>query len=204
MFEVHIGDLAELYVLGELNPSERASVEAHIATCIQCLRHVGEAEETLLALERGDLAEPTPEFLDRRMRFSAPPVRRYAAFALATAAGLVLGMLTMLPAMLRPHDQPALVAMVNSHFNHAQFAPVGNVAAPAAKVIYARDKSWLFIVANGSQRYSVYAVTPTGATRLGELQPEGSSSTLYVDHPVAAASVELRDGTVVIERAQVR
>ena len=204
MFDLHIGDLAELYVLGELEPSERAAVDAHIATCMQCLRRVGEAEETLLALERGDVAEPTPELLDRRMRFGAPPVRRYAAFALAAAAGLVLGILTMLPAVLRPHDQPALVAMVNSHFVHAQFAPVSSQSVPAAKVIYAHDKSWLFIIANGSERYSVYAISPTGAVRLGELHPEGSSSTLYVDHPVTAASVELRDGTIVIERAQVR
>ncbi len=204
MFELHVGDLAELYVLGELDPSERAAVEAHIASCVQCLRRVGEAEETLLALERGDLAEPTPEFLDRRMRFAAPPVQRYATLALAVAAGLVLGILTMLPAVLRPHDQPALVAMVNSHFNHAQFAPVAAQSAPGAKVIFARDKSWLFIVANGSERYAVYAIAPTGATRLGELHPEGSSSTLYIDHPVTAVSVELRDGATVLERAALR
>ncbi len=204
MFERHIGDLAELYVLGELDPSERRAVEAHIASCAQCLRHVGEAEETLLALECGDVAEPTPEFLDRRMRFAAPPLRRYAALALAVAAGLVLGILTMLPAMLAPHDQPELVAMVNSHFNHAQFAPVGSANAPAAKVIFARDRSWLYVIADGSEHYSVFTVDARGATHLGELQPSGSSSTLFVKTPFGAGVIELRDGKTVLAHAQVR
>ncbi|MGB8796311.1 MAG: zf-HC2 domain-containing protein [Candidatus Aquilonibacter sp.] len=204
MFELHIGDLAELYALGELDASERAAVEAHIATCMQCLRHVGEAEETLLALERGDLAQPTPELLDRRTRFAAPPVRRYATLALAAAAGLVLGILTMLPAMLRSHDQPALVAMVNSHFNHAQFVPVGKIAAPSAKVIYAHDRSWLFILVTGSERYDVYATGAAGAIRLGTLQSQGSTSSLYVAHAPAASEVELRDGSTVVERAALR
>ncbi len=204
MFELHIGDLAELYVLGTLDEGERAGVEAHIATCMQCLRRVGEAEETLLALERGDLAEPTPELLDRRMRFGAPPVRRYATLALAAAAGLVLGILTMLPAILRPNDQPALVAMINSHFNHVQFAPIGGSIAPPAKVIFARDRSWLFIVANGSEHYAVYAVNGSAARRLGDLQSQGSTSSLFVEHTPPADAVELRDGETVVERAALR
>jgi hypothetical protein len=205
MFELHIGELAELYVLGELDPSERDAVEAHIASCMQCLRRVGEAEETLLALERGALVEPTPELLDRRMRFAAKPVRRYATFALAAAAGLVLGILTMLPGYFRPQaPQAALVAMIHSHFNHAQFAAVGSANAPPAKVIYARDRSWLFIVADGSQRYAVYAINGSASTRLGDLQPQGATSTLYVVHAPAANAVELREGSTIVERAALR
>ncbi len=206
MFELHIGDLAELYVLGELDERERAAVEAHIASCMQCLRHVGEAEETLLALERGDLAEPTPELLDRRMRFGAPPrVRRYAGFALAAAAGLVLGLLTMVPGYLRTQEtQHALVAMIANHFNHAQFAPIGSTVAPPAKVIYARDRSWLFIVANGSEHYAVYAVNGSAARRLGDLQSQGSTSSLFVEHAPAADALELRDGDTILERAALR
>ena len=205
MFEVHIGDLAELYVLGTLDAGEHAAVEAHIATCMQCLRRVGEAEETLLALERGDLAEPTPEFLDRRMRFGAPPARRYAALALAAAAGLVLGILTTLPGYFRPQaSQDALLAMIHSHFNHAQFVPAGSPRAPSAKVVYAHDRSWLFVLADGSERYAVYAINGTASTRLGDLQPEGSTSSLYVAHVPAADAVELRDGETVVERAAFR
>jgi anti-sigma factor RsiW len=204
MSEQHIGELAELYVLGDLEPGERSAVEVHIASCMQCLRQVGEAEETLLALERGSLAEPTPAFLDRQMRFAAPR-RRYAALALAAAAGLVLGILTMLPGYFRPQaPQAALVAMIHSHFNHAQFAVVGSANAPAAKVIYARDRSWLFVVADGSQRYAVYAINGPASTRLGDLQVQGATSTLYVAHAPAADAVELRDGSTVVERAALR
>ena len=205
MFELHIGDLAELYVLGELEVNERAAVEAHISSCMQCLRRVGEAEETLLALERGALAQPTPELLDRRMRFGATPARRYAAVALAAAAGLVLGILTMLPVTFRSQaQQPVLVAMIHSHFNHAQFAAVGSTNAPAAKVIFARDRSWLFVVADGSQRFAVYAINGSAATRLGDLQPQGSTSSLYVAHAPTADAVELREGTRIVERAPLR
>lgn len=204
MFEMHIGDLAELYVLGELDSSERAAVETHIASCAQCLRRVGEAEETLLALERGKLAQPAPEWLDLRMHVHASPRRRFSALALAAAAGLVLGILTMLPGFFRAQGPPqaALVAMINSHFNHAQFAGAPN--APSAKVIYARDRSWLFILANGSERYAVYAINGAASTRLGDLQPQGSTSSLYVAHLPAADAVELRDGATVIERAALR
>ena len=205
MFDVHIGELAELYAVGALDASERAAVDAHIAACMPCLRRVGEAEETLLALERGELAEPTPQELDARMRFHAPRARRYAALAMAAAAGLAIGILTMLPGYLRPQvPQDALVAMIDSHFNHAQFAPVATHGATGAKVIYARDRSWLFILADGSERYSVYAVNGGVATRLGELHPQGPTSSLYVAHAPMADAIELRDGAQVIERAALR
>src|SRR6202050_2728485 len=139
------------------------------------------------------------------MLFVAPP-RRYASYALAAAAGLVLGILTMLPGYLRPAGPPQapLLAMINSHFNHAQFAAVGSTKAPGAKVIYARDRSWLYILADGSEHYAVYAINGTASTRLGDLQPGGSTSALYVARAPAANAVELRDGATVVERAALR
>jgi hypothetical protein len=208
MLDPHIGDLAELYVLGDLDASDVATLEEHIAVCEACLRRVGEAEETVLALERGERAEIGPGMFERRLLLPVQPSPRSFVRVAVTAAcaGLVLGILaTFLSLTLRPNDtQRALVAMVGSHFNHAQFAPVGSQNAPAAKVIYARDKSWLFIIANGSERYGVYAVSPAGATLLGNLQPQGTSSTLYVDHPVAPTHIELRNGTTVLARAALR
>jgi hypothetical protein len=207
MLDPHIGDLAELYVLGDLDASDVIALEEHIVVCAPCLRRVGEAEETVLALERGDTAAIVPRMLERRLLLPVQQRRSFVRVAVTAAcAGLVLGILvTFLSLALRPNDtQRALVAMVGSHFNHAQFAPVAPRSAPPAKVIYARDKSWLFIVADGSARYSVYAVSPAGETLLGNLHPEGSSSTLYVDHPVAPGTIELRDGATVLERAAVR
>jgi hypothetical protein len=203
----HIGDRAELYVLGDLDASEVALLEEHITTCAACLRRVGEAEETMLALERAGAAKIAPEMLERRLPLTVQRQRSFARVGITAAcAGLVLGILvTFLSFALRPNDtQRALVAMVGSHFSHAQFAPVGSRSAPPAKVIYARDKSWLFIVADGSARYSVYAVSPVGATLLGNLHPQGTSSTLYVDHPGTPVTIELRDGATVLERATVR
>ena len=82
---------------------------------------------------------------------------------------------------------------------------VGSTNAPAAKVIFARDRSWLFVVADGSQRYTVYAINGSAATRLGELQPQGSTSSLYVAHAPTADAVELREGsTSDRERAPLR
>ncbi|MBV8355632.1 MAG: zf-HC2 domain-containing protein, partial [Candidatus Eremiobacteraeota bacterium] len=47
---VHPTDDLELYALGDLEASERSTIEAHLAQCATCRRAVGEAEETLAAL----------------------------------------------------------------------------------------------------------------------------------------------------------
>jgi hypothetical protein len=202
----HIGELAELYVLGDLDANDVALLEAHIATCAACLRRVGEAEETVLALERGDAAAVVPAMLERRLEL--PQRRRlpFVSIASAAAAGLVIGILaTLLAFSFRSNDtQRALVAMVGSHFNHAQFAPVGSQRAVPAKVIYARDRHWLFIIATGAVRYHVYAVDAHGGVSLGDLHPGGGSSTLFVGHPVTQTTLELLDGATIVERAVLR
>jgi anti-sigma factor RsiW len=43
----HIGELAELYVLGSLDDQERAAVERHVRACLECANRVREAEETV-------------------------------------------------------------------------------------------------------------------------------------------------------------
>src|SRR5690242_15465164 len=48
----HIGEAAELYAAGQLDAAEVVVVDAHVAECEACLRRLGEAEETVLALER--------------------------------------------------------------------------------------------------------------------------------------------------------
>jgi anti-sigma factor RsiW len=205
MAEQHIDELAERYALGDLDPSEVGVLETHIATCAACLRRVGEAEETVLALERGDTAV-APAMLERPLELPQRRRLTFAYIASAAAAGLVIGILTTLLAFSLHTDdtQRALVAMVGSHFNHAQFAPVGGQHAVPAKVIYARDRHWVFIIATGTVRYRVYAVAPSGAKYLGDLRPQGSSSTLYVDRPVTQTTLELRDGTTIVERAALR
>jgi Putative zinc-finger len=206
MAEPHIGELAELHALGLLDEDERAQVEAHVAGCAVCRRRVGEAEETILALESGVTAQTPPRM--RELHLTAPHqsrVPRLVQLGAALAAGLVLGVLSMFAASRHAQDlQPALVAMVQSHFEHAQFAPVGTGAAPSAKAIYARNRSWVFVIARGSDTYDVYAVGALSARKLGQLHPSGSASTLFVNTRVPEPLIELREGARVIERAAIR
>jgi hypothetical protein len=205
MAEPHVGELAELYALGALDERERAAVETHVADCPVCLRRVGQAEETLLVLEAGARPRTPPRLRELRLTASESRIPMLLRLGAALAAGIVLGILTMLPAYRRAQStQPALVAMVQSHFSHAQFAPVGARQAPPAKAIYARDRSWLFIVAQGNASYGVYAVGPSSVRELGQLHPSGTTSTLFVNERVPEGSIELRAGNDVVERAALR
>ena len=203
MADHHVDELAELYALGALGESEAAALERHVAQCAACARRVGEAEETLLALESRFPEQQPPDALDMRSRFE-PPRPAWWRFAAALAAGIVIGIGVML-AQQQQNDrsQPALDAMIHSHFSHAQFAPLAS-GAPEAKVIYARDRAWLYVIATGREAYEVDAVSGASRTPLGVLHSQGSVSTLFVDRRVPALSVELSDAGHVVERAILR
>ena len=68
---MHVDENAELYALGTLSDTDRAAVDAHVATCASCAQRVGEAEETVAALSARQTAVPGQ--LDRRMRASFAP-----------------------------------------------------------------------------------------------------------------------------------
>lgn len=201
--DAHIGDAAELYALGALAPSERALVDAHIATCPSCLRQVGDAEETVLALEREERPLPTPAALDRRIRFAATPkpVSYWAALAAAFLIGLLpsFGYL-MMHRQDTAHDV-AIVAMVNSHFNHSQFT---GRAAPHAKVIYAKDRSWIYVIVQGPERYDVYALAAGTSIKLGTTSGTRAATMFFERRPPVAASLELRRGEKTLATAQLR
>src|ERR1700688_4487918 len=88
---MHVDENAELYALGTLSDSERAAVDAHVATCASCAQRVGEAEETVAALAVRQAAVPSQ--LDRRVRglFASRSVPR-SLYSLVAAA-LILGLL---------------------------------------------------------------------------------------------------------------
>ncbi|MBV9718391.1 MAG: hypothetical protein JOZ77_03680 [Candidatus Eremiobacteraeota bacterium] len=192
--EKHIGESAELYAIGALEAGERAAVESHIAHCTQCLRRVGEAEETVLALEpaaRGQV--PTRGKL-------LPFERRGASMwwiVAAAAAAFVLGMIV--PRASSQHDA-ATLAMIQSHFSHAQFVGSG----PLAKVVYARDRSWYYVIVRGSYRYDVYGVVDGHAASLGALRPEGKASDLFTTARAAFDRLELRSRGALVEAAAIR
>jgi hypothetical protein len=72
--------------------------------------------------------------------------------------------------------------MVHSHFNHVSMAPES--ANPvAAKILYARDGSWLYIIADkpGGSLHAI-AETAMGIIDLGTLASSGQTASLLV-HP---------------------
>lgn len=195
--DVHVGEAAELYALGALDERERAGLEAHIAHCGECLRRVGEAEETLLALERGSKAVEIPRG-PGNVRPIAQPRKAFVWWIpAAIAAAFVLGWLLPRAA---PAPSAATLAMIDSHFSHAQFSGNG----PPAKVVYARDRSWYYIIVSGSDRFDVYGRRGTQSTLLGTTVPRGETSELFVPRQPRFERVELRDGTALVESASIR
>lgn len=191
----HIGESAELYAIGALDSAERAAVDDHIAHCPHCLRRVGEAEETVLALERANA-------IDRPRAGARAPIpfaRRSVTWLLplAAAAAFVLGLLFPRPA---PQHDVATLAMIGSHFSHAQFTGHG----PPAKVIYARDRSWYYVIVASRARYAVVGIHHGSSTSLGTTQPSGATSALFTRSHVAFERLELRQNGTVMGSASIR
>jgi hypothetical protein len=107
------------------------------------------------------------------------PFALAAAFALAF---LGLGWQALVLRERLQSDDVALVTMVHSHFNHVSMAPES--ANPvAAKILYARDGSWIYIIADkpGGALHAI-ARTAAATTDLGALTSSGETATLLV-HP---------------------
>jgi len=190
--EAHIGDNAELYAVGLLDDDEQAVVEAHVAHCATCLRRVGEAEETVLALEHGNApARPQPLPLARASRnWWALP---------AIAAALIVGLLIPRPSS---QQNSATLAMIHSHFSHAQFA--GSTGVPSAKVLYARDRSWYYVIVQGAHRYQVYGIRSGQSSQLGTTRPDRDVSELFVRKGARYDRLELCDRGKPVETASIR
>ncbi len=196
MNDAHIGENAELYAIGSLDELERQRVDAHVANCADCLRRLGQAEETVLGLERETQAAPVAAGT-RAPQFRTWRLSGWWMGVVGAAAALVIGY--FLPHRAPPYDV-AQVAMLHSHFNHAQFVGHG----PLAKVIYARDRSWYYVVVEGSHTYDVEGVGAGARIPLGALAPRTGTSELFVRRMPRLDRIELRDGSTVIETAEIR
>lgn len=197
----HPDDDLQLYALGDLSFEERSAVEAHLEGCVECSRIVGEAESAL-----ADMSDLIPAFrAPRRSRFR--PNFWRGAIAAALIVGMILagGTVALIrQAQGRNDDVRAQVAMTNSHFNHVQLDPVA-AGAPAAKVIYARDKSWLYaIVDDGHEPFRLVAVDFAGRHDLGTLAGHGITSSLFVEKTPEVKQVELLSGDRVIARGMLK
>ena len=187
----HLGEDAELYPLGILDNDAARNVERHVALCSECAERVGQAQAVAASLAAAlPLSTPSPA-LERRLRESTRPqptaIRRVnlVPFALAAAFALAFlgfGWQTLLLQQRLKTQDVALVTMVHSHFNHVSMSPES--ANPvAAKILYARDGSWIYIIADkpGGSLHAI-AQTEAGVADLGALGSSGETATMLV-HP---------------------
>jgi anti-sigma factor RsiW len=204
----HLGDDAELYPLGMLDDDAAREVERHIAHCSACAERVAQAQIVGASLAAAlPAASPSPA-LERRLSAavrSGPVASKLRAnlfrYAVAAALALVflgLGLQTLLLRGRLASDDVALVTMVHSHFNHVSMSPES--ANPvAAKILYARDGAWVYIIADkpGGSLHAL-ARTASATTDLGALASSGQTATLLVRPRERIQSITLqRAGTSV-------
>ncbi len=217
----HVSEFAELYALGVLEPHERVNIDAHVASCDACARSLAEAEATVGALDEVfvPLVEP-PARLGLRIAASSdvgvplvqavshlawPPNRsgRFVTGFLATAAALLLfvgisgGALFQRSATLRQdaRDSSVLATIATSHFNHASFT-AREPDAPIAKVLYARDGQWFYIIVDSSScDCRIVARSATAQRDLGSPDIHGSTATRFVSDFPRPTSLELVSGS---------
>jgi hypothetical protein len=204
----HLGESAELYALGTLGDIERARVERHVRTCDGCAKRLGDAETTVLGLIEADASQPamprgrTPAFTSRA------PWWIGAVAAAAFVAGLLpwgFASLRERPASRVAQDgqQVALTAMLAGHFAHAAFVS-GAPGAPAAKVIYAREGGWLYvIVAPGSETLDVRVARNGKRAIVGSIAGSGATRSAFVSGIGRVDVVELLDRGVLVAYARV-
>jgi hypothetical protein len=176
---------ASLYALGSLDPREAAALDREAATCDVCARQLAQACESF---ERIALADAVPLYtphrlLSGRQRRSIAPLTAFTAVAAAIViAVLSLWRLTIVDTQMRANDL-ALVAIAGSHFNHAPFTSI-TPDAPVAKALYARNRSWFYVIVEHPARtLRLEGVTGNGLrplVELGAIAPAAGASTLFV------------------------
>jgi anti-sigma factor RsiW len=219
MTDGHVNDEVEAYALGWLDESERAAVDAHLAVCDACLRLAGQAEETVASLSAALPQSRPSQALGMRLSvsratgvrttpawFSAARMRALAPLATAATLLLALGGTLVSNQEMRgelARGDVAMTHVVHSHFLHVAMTPAQGESV-AAKVLFARDGSWLLVAADRPAAGFHVIVSENGLDRdLGPLELTGNEATLTTAAEKPSA-VSLRDGTRTIATAQLR
>jgi anti-sigma factor RsiW len=196
MNELHPLDDLELYALGLLEDEDRARIDAHLATCDACLRRAGEAEETAASLAA---LLPRREAV-ARVGAALQPSRWIPQFAAAAGIVLVLGGALQqnlhLQSELASYES-ALPSVVHSHFNHVplRMSPAGSPLA--AKVLYAKDGSWIYVVIDGANADIPVTEVVAGRERAAGIAHERNGvAALFVPAAQHPSSVIVRSGGV--------
>jgi hypothetical protein len=173
----HCAEEAELYALGLTDPERSASIEEHCAICEECRTSVIAAEATAAALAAALPAVPAARTLRRPQWTSG--LAAAAAVVFAVTAGFE-GTALHSASQQSARTDAALIAVAGSHFAHTTLtSPVGSVA----KVLYSRDGSWLYVIADGVGEGTHVMVRSGGGERdLGALGGK-TPATLFVREP---------------------
>jgi hypothetical protein len=209
MNDEHIGDDAELYALGALDPVERSVVERHVAQCVPCAARVAQAESVAATLATALPSYEPPARLEARITGEGETTQRVWRpspwYAFAAAAAVLAGFLGFQDVQLqseRARSTVALTTIVHSHFLHVTMSKA-SPAAPSAKILYARDGAWLYVVVDRPASGTRVILGAHGAQRdAGELHAAGGVSTLFVPDAGRPDSVVLHDGAQTTEQAR--
>ena len=182
----HLDDDAELYALGLTDRERDAEIEAHLAACDACRARVVAAESAAASLAAALPAMPAAA--PRRAWWTSVATAAAVVFA-ATAA--FEGTTAHTASVQAARTDAALGAIASSHFGHTTLTAESGVVA---KALYARDGSWLYVVAENAPR-GAHVVLRSGATSrdLGALDA-GAPATLFVREPGRAAEISVLAG----------
>jgi len=204
----HVQDQAEAYALGTLDDAERAAVDTHVTMCDECTRLVGAAEETVASLMAAvprlrppaslgaRLASSMEAPAERTRRSSFLNVRALAPLAAAAVLVFALGGTLVQNQQMRgdlAQEDAALTHVVHGHFLHVTMTSPPEDAV-SAKVLYARDGSWIYVLADRPPPGVRVVATVNGVERdLGPLVSDGAVASLFAGVRGASA-VNLREG----------
>jgi Putative zinc-finger len=203
----HLGELAELYALGDLSDVERMRAERHLRACAECARRVGEAEAAMLRLIQSE-APPAQGAPERRLVLPGRmPSRSWiAAVAAAFLAGLIPWGVTLMRDQSTAADtrtaREATAAMLAGHFAHAPFRAAA-AGAPSGKVIYALRGGWIYaIVTPGPDALDVTVVRAGARVPVGRIAAGETARSAFVRIAGRVDAVELleRGRTVAVAR----
>jgi hypothetical protein len=210
----------ELYALGSLTPAERTDVEAHVRHCEPCMQRLSAAESAIAALDDEFVPQiAPPERLRSRLLASASalavaaaPVERRPQRTLqrlAMAASLVFGIVVASGGLFEwteqarqtARDSAILATIASSHFRHVSLT-ARTKDGPTAKVLYASDGSWMYVVIDSSSCICHVVARSAGTRRdFGLPEARGATSTVFTRDAGRVTAVALVDpaGTVIAD-----
>jgi anti-sigma factor RsiW len=195
----HLGELAALYALGILEPSEQRNAEEHLTHCDACRRLLAQAEADVAAMAASQpqfeppVALRAPHTQPRRVPRAGMWLAAAAAVAIAVLPSGYLLVQNLAMRQTEVADAQAMARLTTGPHRTATFAGTD------AQVMYAPDGSWYCIVIRGATA-PLHVMWPHDGTQtmLGTAMPHGDIALLYLpkSHRMNQLSL-MKDGQVV-------